>query len=327
MSLERNRGNNNCIPFSGIGYVVIPDGSDAAEYVQRCYRNQTISINGGFGSSSMHNVKIVEGVLDRIKFPSNGSSQGSAVVWVRESFYNRPVVVGVVPEGGKSNLSNAGQARLLQEVLQRAAEVFVDGANSRVNISALGDDTKCAEINIKASSRVGEDDVVNVESNDLVKISGKRYRLNFTKDIELLINNGKEDLLKVVANEEKVEVIDHWGNNIVADAEKVFVTDANKNQVISNADEVHVTDAHENEIILNQDNVQILCKKFNVGEGKEQMILGNTLVDLLTQLIDAIISLTVITPQGASGTPINAATFAQIKSQLETALSKLSNTD
>ena len=57
------------------------------------------------------------------------------------------------------------------------------------------------------------------------------------------------------------------------------------------------------------------------------MVLGNTLVDLLAQLIDAILNLTVLTPHGPSGTPVNAAAFSNIKSKLETALSKLSNTD
>lgn len=325
--VEINRGNNNCIPTSGIGYVIIPEGSDPAEYVQRCYRNNTLSISGGFGTTNLHNVKVVEGILDRLKFPTGGSTQGSAVIWIRENFYNRPVVIGVIPEGGRSTFSKDGQMSLIQEVLGRAAEVLVDGANACINISALGDDTKNAEINITANSRVGEDDVVNVVSNDFIRVSGRRLRINLTKDLELLINNGKEDLLKVTANNESVVVVDHWGNSITADEEKVLFIDSHENQIISNADEVHLTDAHKNEAIFNEDNVQILCKEFNLGEGKEQMVLGNTLVDLLGQLIDAILSLTVLTPQGASGTPINSATFSAIKGKLETALSKLSNTD
>ena len=79
--------------------------------------------------------------------------------------------------------------------------------------------------------------------------------------------------------------------------------------------------------LLKEQNVQILTNKFNVGEGNEQMVLGNTLVKLLGELIDAILNMTVLTHVGASGTPINAATFSDIKSKLETVLSKLSNTD
>lgn len=85
MAIEINRGNNNCIPLSGIAYVIIPDKCDIAEYVQRCYRNNTLSIGGGMGATAMHNVKVIDGVLSKIKFPSNGSEHGSAVVWIRES--------------------------------------------------------------------------------------------------------------------------------------------------------------------------------------------------------------------------------------------------
>ena len=43
--IEKNRGNNNGIPLSGIGYVVIPEGCNVAEYIQSCYRNSSISIS------------------------------------------------------------------------------------------------------------------------------------------------------------------------------------------------------------------------------------------------------------------------------------------
>lgn len=335
MSLEFNRGNNNCISNSGIAYVIIPEGCDIAEYVQRCYRNNTLSIGGGMGATAMHNVKVVDGVLNKIKFPSNGSTQGSAVIWLKESFYNKPIIIGAIPEGGKStNLFTNGQQRIYQEAAQRVAEVFLDALSSRVLITALGDLAKPAEVIIKASSRNAEGDVVNVESKDLIKVDGQSYRLNLTKDFELTINNGfldeegeKKDILKIIFDKDKLTLVDHYGNNIVFDEEKCYFTDQWNNNIISNGEEVHLKDAHENEAIFNEEHIQFLCQKFDLGQGEEQMVLGNTLIDLLGQLIDAICNLTVITHAGASGTPINAASFTAIKSKLETALSKLSNTD
>ena len=57
------------------------------------------------------------------------------------------------------------------------------------------------------------------------------------------------------------------------------------------------------------------------------MVLGDTLKKILEELIDAINSLTVSTPHGPSGTPLNAATFSSIKGKLDTILSQISNTD
>lgn len=57
------------------------------------------------------------------------------------------------------------------------------------------------------------------------------------------------------------------------------------------------------------------------------MVLGDTLVSTMGQILDAIVSLTVMTPVGIRGPPLNAAQFTAIKSKLNEILSKLSNTD
>lgn len=289
MNIERNYNGGGGIPMSGVGYVIVPSGSDTTEYVQRCYRNQTISISGGKGCSAMHNVKITTETLHNVKFPS-GNKLGSAVVWIRDSFTNRPVVIGTL---NSLNLSNTNQQRIFQEVGDKIVEVFLDALNGKINIVASGSSGANSEVNIRACSGKDEGDVVNLVSNDKINVEGKRLITYLTKNMDLTINDGEKDILHIVGDDKEFHVTDHWMN----------------------------------EAIFNEENVQILTAKFNVGEGKEQMILGNTLVDLLGQLIDAILNLTVLTPHGPSGTPVNAATFSNIKSKLETALSKLSNTD
>ena len=67
-------------------------------------------------------------------------------------------------------------------------------------------------------------------------------------------------------------------------------------------------------------------KKVNVGDGAEDAdepaALGNTLKGLLEELIDAINAITVPTPAGASGTPVNAPQFSAIKGRFERFLSR-----
>ena len=293
MSLEKNRGNNNCIPISGVGYIVIPKDVNTAEYVQRCYRNHSVSISGGYDSTYMHGVKITEEALNKIKFPDNDDGLGSAVIWLRDSFTNRAVVIGTLKTAGESNMVQGSQQRLVQETAQNVVEMFLDALNCTINISAQGNENVPAVINLKASSGTDEGDVVNIISKDCIVTDSRHIKVNLTEDFELTINNGEEDMLHIVGNEE----------------------------------ELHITDHFKNEAIFNEENVQILTTKFNVGTGKEQMVLGNTLVDLLSQLIDAILNMTVLTHVGPSGTPVNAATFSAIKSKLKEALSKLSNTD
>lgn len=293
MSLEKNRGNNNCIPISGIGYIVIPRDVNTAEYVQRCYRNHSVSISGGYDSTYMHGVKITEEALNKIKFPDNDDGLGSAVVWLRDSFTNRAVVIGTLKTAGESDMIQGSQQRIVQETAQSVVEMFLDALNCTINISAKGNENIPAVINLKASSGTDEGDVVNITSKDYIITDSRHIKVNLTEDFDLMINNGEEDIIHIVGNEE----------------------------------ELHITDHFKNEAIFNEENVQILTAKFNVGTGKEQMVLGNTLVNLLSQLIDAILNMTVLTHVGPSGTPVNAAAFSEIKGKLEEALSKLSNTD
>jgi len=70
-------------------------------------------------------------------------------------------------------------------------------------------------------------------------------------------------------------------------------------------------------------------QKVNIGDGadtaNEPALLGTTTKDLIGQIIDAIMALTVPTGVGPSGTPVNAAQFAAVKAQLQTALSQTVN--
>lgn len=307
--LEKNRGNNNGIPLSGIGYIVIPKECNVSEYIQNCYRNSSVSISGGYGCTYMHNVRITIDALNKIKFPTN-QEFGSPVVWIRDSFTNRAVVIGVLTDGGESNLTGIHQQRIHQELASQISEIFLDAINSRVIITALGNDNIPSEVVIKASSGNDEGDAVKLVSKDIIEGEGKRFKLLLTDNFDILINDGEKDIISIKGNSEAFELKDQFGN---------FLN--------FNKESVELKDQFDNSVLLNEDNVKVTTKKFNVGEGSEQMVLGNTLLSLLEQLIDAISSLTVVTHVGPSGTPLNAAQFMAIKSKLRTFLSNLSNTD
>ena len=58
------------------------------------------------------------------------------------------------------------------------------------------------------------------------------------------------------------------------------------------------------------------------GSSEEPLAKGDTLVDLLSQMLSAIEVMTHTTPTGISGPPINAPTFNDIKGKLNRILSK-----
>jgi|688.fasta_scaffold19640_9 hypothetical protein len=100
---------------------------------------------------------------------------------------------------------------------------------------------------------------------------------------------------------------------VTIDTEKGF-------NLISQNGNVQLQTKGSKNIVLTVENGKIYAGK---DGATQQMILGNTLVDLLTQLIDAINAMTIATPSGPSAPgPIDKSPFNQVKNNLKTALSK-----
>ena len=82
-------------------------------------------------------------------------------------------------------------------------------------------------------------------------------------------------------------------------------------------------------ITTNDRNVNINSGNGNINLGNqslESLVKGETLVQLMTELITAIEVMTVATPAGPSTPPVNLASFTKVKSQLRTMLSNLNKT-
>ncbi len=62
--------------------------------------------------------------------------------------------------------------------------------------------------------------------------------------------------------------------------------------------------------------INVIAEKINHNSGAEHMVLGDTLMTLMEELIDAILAMTVQTAVGPSSTPINAAQFTTVKGKL-----------
>lgn len=372
---EKNIGNKNGISTGGVGYVVMPtDRMGISDYTQQCYRSNEITM-GGEGYGTMSHVKVANGLMQHIKFPNDEDGKGSMVVWIRESFYNRPIVVGILSDNDTAVITNPGQGKDVQEYGGVSVGTFLDALNGVLSLLAVGNETRKVKIIIKASGSDNDEVEINasnsisnvsksfsiestedfkIEINDgekqVITIEGDADKLHFNdfRGNEIMINNydssedeeyeGSEEIKKYIQikdmfgreylfNEEKAELKDQFGNTALFDEEKVEVSDKFEHKIIFNEDETHYTDKFNNEAIFNEDNIKFKCKKFNAGEGKEHMVLGDTLKNLLEQLIVAINSLTVPTPHGLSGRPLNSAKFSSIKSQLNKILSQLSSTD
>lgn len=291
---EINRGADTGIGQSGVGYIVVPDINTREQYIKDCYRTSTVTISGGYGYGYISSVKIFPDVLQKIHFPLTSEERGTLVFWVRENFSNRPVVVGILSEEGFTNLLTENQQRIVQKIGENIVEIFLDANTSILNINVVGTSDAPSHVTIKSVSG-NENSLIALETDGKVKISAKNIETIVRNNFKYFLKNGKnEELISLSGDDEKTEF----------------------------------KDKHGNEIIINNDNVNIrVSNKLNINDGKEPMVLGNTLVNLLKEILQAIQKLTVVTPAGNSSVPVNIASFISAEQKLNNILSKISNLD
>lgn len=308
----------NPIGISGIGYIIVPEDATREQYIQNCYRTSTVAIQGGYGYGYIFNVKILPGVLQNITFPLKSAERGTAVFWVREGTDNRPIVIGIVAENGVTNLLTGGQERFNQSVDGKTVEIFLDANTPLLNLNIVGDSNTPSIVNIKVSGG-NPDDKINIESDGQIHISAPQLNADVAKAVNLIVTNEKgNEAISVSANSETLEFKATMTN---IDEEEVM-------SIIGNEEKTEFKDLHGNSATFNEDGVKIVtADKLNINEGDEPMVLGQTLVNILGQILDGIAALTVTTPVGASSVPVNVATFTQIKGKLNDILSQISNLD
>lgn len=121
-------------------------------------------------------------------------------------------------------------------------------------------------------------------------------------------------------------VLDHHNRQVSLDADKALnvtvvggATVTAKGVTVEAAEDGVLVKAAKKNVTLSAPGGQV-----KVGAGaKEKMVLGDTLVSLMEELIDACAQLTVITAVGSSSPPVNAPAFMAVRAKLKTALSEL----
>lgn len=297
----------------GIGFVIIPKLVDVKTFIQDALGRGRISINGGYGFGDFHDVPVDREVLQRIVFPKKSGEYGSPVVWLKVPKHESPIVISClkydddfyeIKKNGKRITRNSDSGNL--------ADIDIDPESSRITINLLSkDDNIDPEIIIKTKSKEGN------ERGRIVLQTGKE----FIVESDGRIVNIAEDTLEMatVGKDGRVNSRLILNSKKDSDEQKVdrfLFQDDNENEIRANSERIQIKAPKSKRIVFGED-----------GDNTEPLIKGNKLVDTLKDLIDAINKITVPTAFGPSGTPNNAVEFESIKNNLDSILSKISNTE
>lgn len=278
---------------AGVGFVVIPDVNNRDEYIEDCYRTNTVTIQGGQGYGFFPAVNVDQEVMQQLHFPSGkeGDNRGTAVVWVKDEITGLPVIVASLRQQDDYYALGENQRRWACSTKNGSVEVFADGEGN-LNISITGSKESPASLNIKVSSD-NADSVVNLSSDaDLNIQADKKVKLISAAEMEFgMIDKGEQKTTLSYKLKEGLKYEDEF----------------------------------ENRVTIKDGEVTIESKKINHNSGKEPMVLGDTLAQLLQDLINGIMAITVTTPVGPSAIPNNIATFTQLLPKVQQIKSKKSN--
>lgn len=294
---------------SGIAWITVPSDKDTSKFIERCYRNGTVSIileNGGVVES----VLISKQTIKEIEFPKSSSELGSLVCWINKPENNQPIIVGSFPKDNELNGLTDGRANLLKRTGTGFAEVIVDGVTGSVTIIASGLLEKGGDINIISNNKSRSSKLkVNVSGN--VIINSDNFQLTNSKKLQFIIKDKSVNKFTTSISYEKgvgFDYIDEFGNQISANKDNIKLTPAK----ILNISE-------GSEPIAKADSLSLILEK---------------LVDLCSNIADEISLITVPTAMGISGVPTNAnklsiisTSLSDLKNQFDDFKSKISNTD
>ena len=277
----------------GVGFLVVPEEIDRTKYIQDCYRTQTVSMNGGEGYGYFNAVRCPQNILENLSFPTE-TNRGTPVIWVKDGMTHLPVIIGWLRKEGDFYALGENQWRISRGNEKRNVEIFVDGNETSMQINVMGDSEYPANVDIKLTSQ-NKDSVFNLSSDNEVNVNAvNKLSLSSNKELNLRVDE---------KGETKGKLTYVLGTGFVFE------------------------DEFKNKIEMYEEGVKITSEKIDHNEGKEPMVLGDTLAKLLEDFLSAVQKLTVISPVGQTSVPVNIADFVAIQKRVEEIKSKISNLD
>ena len=273
---------------AGVGYVIIPKGANREEYIENCYRTQTVTIQGGYGYSEFGQVYVSQTAIQEIQFPSGiegADKYGSAVVWVRDDATRAPIIIATIRRQDSYYALGEGTRRIAVGMENGSSvEIFMNRDGS-LSISVVGSEESAAQATIRISSPNADSKLAVECDNEINITAGKKTRITTPGTVEARFVDDQMEEKTVIRFEpgKGLEYKDEFDNQITAGDGKVNVT----------------------------------SKEISHNDGSQPMVLGDKLSSFISDFLDAVMKLTVVTPAGTSTVPVNVADFATLKTRFD----------
>jgi hypothetical protein len=280
----------------GRGYIIVPTNIDRTKYISQSYRKEKVSIMLDDGGSPIFDCLISKNVLQEIKFPDSSDELGSCVVFVKEVFYDKPIIVGVLSKGDESQLLEENMFK--KKVSSDDASVVITGRG----------DTGDLFIDVDSDVDSGGNIYINLRNSD----SSAKFNVNCFGDMSLYSEGNLELKSTDTVNLKRTES-NSDGEVTVAEVTldgNGLVYEDNFNNKIE-AKDSNINIYSDGEININSDDI------ISLFEGSEPLVKGDELLTQLTKAKTRIDDIIQIMIDAADSAASSASYAAYIKTEMD----------
>lgn len=283
--------------------VVIPQDQDRNEYIKHCYSTRTVMIRdvlGGVWTKCF----VPKGDIENIVFPPDSETLGSLVIANRVQKHNYPVIVAIIDLKNVATIINDEYQFRKQSISKEGNVVDIQGRakEATLDFSVNSSEDDKGEMNISVS---------NPNSTSKLNVFVKGF-INIVAEKDLEITSHKDFILNLKDSENNTKAFLKY-----IQEDGLYFEDEFGNVFHYKEKEILIKETSGNKIFIKDDLIEI-----SKGGKIEYAVRGETLLNLIKEILTAIKTITVPTSTGISGNPLNAAVFTTIENKLKTFLSK-----
>jgi hypothetical protein len=147
----------NRFPQTGYGYIVIPQNVDKDEYINDCYLRERVCILTDQGGSMVKDCYITKNAIRDIEFPDiadNKNKTGSAIVFVTDTYNNKPTIIGVLSKEDETQFLNPHLFKQEKKYGKKSVSIEGDAKNGVLSIN-VEDNDNLGVLNISVKGKTG----------------------------------------------------------------------------------------------------------------------------------------------------------------------------
>lgn len=180
--ISRN-GISRKIQNIGIGYIMIPSNVVREDYIENCYIRERVCIYLEQSGGMAKDCYITQQALRDIYFPESEDQLGSAVIYVADSFNQKPIIIATISKEDESQLLSQERFKIVKGYENNTVKVEGDAEKGVLNI-LVDDREDYGTINIKVKGKDGG--VLNIDTGDEVNINAdEKVTIKTTGELNL----------------------------------------------------------------------------------------------------------------------------------------------